>query len=565
MIIPSEPAERLEFYQDVLKKCLISREERLMFYRSLRSYFLFGGAEGDQAVFNKIQPTIQLLQSFIYSAETTKFNIKLGASVERSELGKISVMSEELNDLWHDSDTDLTIADAVSWSFVFGSAIIKTMWNDGIRNYLVEPDNFGVFREDIPFLSRQEAVVHCYSIAKSQLFRELDDHPHKNRIIDELESANKVTTESSYPSGMQNLLIAGTSPNASAQPSQGVLGYPNAQYDFIPQVDADLIEMYELYVWNDKEKDYQIVTMASPGIIIYDRKNWLIKGCLPFTKICPEPLPYYFWGQSFAAKLVPLQDWRTLRITQMKKLMDLQLKPPRMFTGGGIPEEKLMALYKPGGVLASSNPMNKVDTYKPDMPQDLFAEINQIDSMFDEMAGINSIMRGQGESGVRARGHADMLARLSSARPKQYALKVEDALESIVNLMLRLVQENSDKQYLIESSDSQTKNIVFIAKQFTTDFMVKVDGHSSSPIFAEDHKQDMVELFKAQAVDRETLLETFDPPDLQMLKEKLKIREAKEEQMKQMQMQAQQQQQKSGDEKGANDLKNRRAMNQAGA
>src|ERR1700677_4040795 len=120
MKIPTDAVDREQFYQNVMNKCLITRSEREAFYRQLQSYFLFGGQEGTQAEYNKIQPTILLLTSFIYSAETTKFLIQLGATVPKSELQKVPVLSQEINDLWHDSDTDLSTNDAIMWAFCYG-------------------------------------------------------------------------------------------------------------------------------------------------------------------------------------------------------------------------------------------------------------------------------------------------------------------------------------------------------------------------------------------------------------------------------------------------------------
>lgn len=566
MKIPPSGEERLELYNKVIEQCLLSRQERMATYRELRSYFLFGAAEGGQAPFNKIQPTVQLLSSFIYAAETTRFNISLGASVDSSELNKIPVLMREINDLWHDSDTDIIVTEGISWSFVFNTVHIKTIWNGGIRNYLIEPDNFGVYREDEPLLHRQEACVHTYSISRSELMRMLVDHPHRKKIEEDLQSANKANPDDGYPSGLKNIIITATTPNIVGQPAGGIIGN-TVQYSYVPKSDADLIEMYELYIWDDEIDDYRIVTLASPGIIIYDRKNFLVPKSLPFTKICPEPLPYYYWGQSFSAKLVPLQDWRTQRTDQIRKLLELQVKPPKFIKGlSGIGEEKMQALYRAGGMVSSPMPNASIENMKPDMPSDIFREIAEIDAMFEETAGITSVMQGKSESGVRAKGHANLLARLASSRPKQYAMRLEDSLENIAGLMLRFLQINSKRDYPLRDQDGKATGMTFIPAQFTEDFMVKVDAHSSSPIFSEDHKADIIELFKAQAVDRQTLLDSFDPPNLQVLKERLRIKEEKEAaaQQQQQQMMAAQAQQQSGGAKGANDLKNRRALDQSG-
>jgi hypothetical protein len=66
---------------------------------------------------------------------------------------------------------------------------------------------------------------------------------------------------------------------------------------------------------------------------------------------------------------------------------------------------------------------------------------------------------------------------------------------------------------------------MFIAEQFTKDYVVKVDAHSNSPIFTEDLKQMAFNLFKVGAIDKESLLDMVEPPMKQLLKEKLAKRE----------------------------------------
>ena len=66
------------------------------------------------------------------------------------------------------------------------------------------------------------------------------------------------------------------------------------------RVAEETVEMHELWVWNDETEDYQVVTIASPDVIIYDRPGAAcsLKGECPFVQICPNPLYDYFWGAS---------------------------------------------------------------------------------------------------------------------------------------------------------------------------------------------------------------------------------------------------------------------------
>jgi hypothetical protein len=136
--------------------------------------------------------------------------------------------------------------------------------------------------------------------------------------------------------------------------------------------------------------------------------------------------------------------------------------------------------------------------------------------MFEEVSGIGNVLQGRGEQGVRSAGHASQLARLGSSRAKKKALVVEDSLEKMATLYLKLMQAYDDTHY----RDVDGKR--FIAEQFTKDYVVKVDAHSNSPIFMEDLRALAFNLFKAQAIDKESLIDLLDPPMKQLLKDRLK-------------------------------------------
>jgi hypothetical protein len=149
--------------------------------------------------------------------------------------------------------------------------------------------------------------------------------------------------------------------------------------------------------------------------------------------------------------------------------------------------------------------------------------------MFAEASGISSVLSGRGEQGVRSAGHASQLARLGSSRAKKRALIVEDSLEKVATLYLKLMQAYDNTHFQDEEGNK------FIAEQFTKDYVVKVDAHSNSPIFTEDQRQLAFELFKAKAIDRQSLLDLLDVPMKELLKLRLTKMEAAEAQQREQQ------------------------------
>lgn len=516
MKIPKDTDEREKFYCELVEKCLSSRADRRNDYATLRSWFLFGNApENSPAQYNKIQSHIDQLTSFVYSADTTRFTIPLGASVPHDEEKKVPVLTKAINDEWLNSNADQVFSSAVTWALVFDSSFIKLVVdkNGGIHPFMVEPSNMSVLREDLPYTDRQEALVQSYYITKSDLYTRLYSHPKREAIVKRLQASQHQPNE--VPTGIDRVITSAINPTMIGNVNLNL----NGTNRMIANVAEDTIEMQELWVWDDDAEDYIVITVANPDIIIYDRtaEEVFLKGELPFTQICPNPQYDYYWGQSEVSKLCLLQDMYNNRITEILTLLKLQVNPPLVLSGFmGIPDEKQFALDREGSMLYSDQQGAKADRLAPQMPQDLFQELNRLDEMFAEVSGISNILAGRGESGVRSSGHASQLARLGSSRPKKRALVIEDSLEKVATLYLKLMQVYDKTHYKDEDGT------VFIPKQFTKDYTVKVDAHSNSPIFMEDLRSLAFNLLKAGAIDRESLLDLLEPPMKQLLKDRLK-------------------------------------------
>ena len=95
-------------------------KERKVDYGSLRSWYLFGnGPDEAPALYNKIYPHIDQLTSFLYSAETTRFSIDVGAAVDPREQVKVPALTRALNDEWLNSNADQVFSAATTWSLVY--------------------------------------------------------------------------------------------------------------------------------------------------------------------------------------------------------------------------------------------------------------------------------------------------------------------------------------------------------------------------------------------------------------------------------------------------------------
>lgn len=536
--------EREAFYWSVVQKCLVSRSDRKQQYDVLRNYFLFGcSPDSFPATYNKINSHTDTVTSFLFAADTTRFSMKLGSSVNKlQELPRAKAMVERLHERWEDSNIDVLFGMAVTWSLVYDSMFVKMVQRGSETHpFLISPDCFGVLREDVPMLDRQEAFVNVFMTTRDQLRRDLEHHPNRDVILMRLTASRKL--ESDLPAGVQRIILSGFYPVTPGNTMTGNAPAPLSAADlYRARTSEELVECYELWLWDDgapgynkktgRPGGYRVITLADPSICIYDRlaydpetKNGMqlfLEGEHPFTQVCPNPSPDYFWGYSEVAKLCRLQDNRELHMQQADELVNRNVNSVKALQGmwGGV-DEKSLALNKMNALISSSDPTAKINEFKPNIPTDLWQLVDRDDGMFNEASALPNVLQGKGDTGVRSKGQTDALARFGSSRTKKRALVIEDSLERVATLYCKLDQAHNPVPLYIEKPDGGQGN-EFLARQFTTDYMVKVDGHSSSPVFMEDQRDDARWMYEAGIIDGEAYIEMSQPQDTQALKQRWK-------------------------------------------
>lgn len=537
MKIPANLVSRDAFYKEIIDQCFESRSNRMRIYARNRDYNLFGTIDGPPKTLNKIGPHIALLSAYLFSAETTRFMVQLGQQANKSELLKIDPMVSRLMDEWHDGGVDAAFGEALEWSLNWDSTFIYLRWKKGagIVPYVVAPHDIGVYREDVTSLKRQEAIAMRIRISKSQLEWELKDRPNKAAILKALQPTPIEDDTQGYPQIIRDVIASSVQPNITGVGE--VAPTPTDTYQ--PVLPPDMILLYELRMWDDDLDDWRLVTQTESGTTIYDRKQPFIPHELPLVQVRPKPMIGYFWGGSEVSMLIPLQDALAKRIDDISHLLNKQVKPS--YAGIGLQGDEAdirTALDSEYGWIPFPDAGSaKIETLKPDMPQDAFAEVREFERLFNEASGIPGLLQGQGQPGVRSKGQTDIMARLGSGRIKKRAMIIEESLDDLATLMLKMIQAYDERTMRYVSTEAK-KEVDFVASQFTGDFTVKVDSHSMSPVFIEDNKQLAFELLEAGVITKERLVEMISPMMKQQIKEELKVIDAAQQQQKAQEQQA---------------------------
>jgi len=505
------------FAQELIDECCTSREQRRAQMKMWKSYYYTGTSEGQQARYNRCYAHVDRLASYLFSPADVRFSIEYDQTEDQSTLSMGQASARHLNREFHRCGIDMAVAGAVNDALYKGCVLEKLMWgHDGLEAWEVQPEMFGVLREDIAELDRQDAFVHTTFMTKSQFRRTLTDHPDKDEILKKVDATAQAGAGDTdwQEDFFHQVVIGGTQPvsttTSAGSGMVGVMGVPVPM--LAPEVASRLIRMDELWVIDDDRQDYTTIRMVKPDIMVEGRlrrRNLCgVRGEHPFRKVCPNEVSGYFWGMSEIAQIYKLQDLLNDQVKDMTRLTRMKADPARALIGfSGMTQEKYKILKRPGGFVSEESPNAKIESLAPDIPPELFQAVDKTLNYFDDVAGFMPIMQGQGEPGVRAGAHAQTLARNASPRMRDRALLVERQVVDIGDFCLKLMM---DKKATVFSTDGGKDK--FMLAQLPDGYRVSVDSHTSSPAFQEDYQKLAFALARAGAIDEASLIMLTHPP-----------------------------------------------------
>jgi hypothetical protein len=547
MIIPRNKAKRDEKVQWIASVCKQSQEDRRAIYDRRKRYFLYGTYGQETVRYNRLYAHMDLVAAFLFAEDHARFSISAPRNSAEAIVKQMLAAEDDWNDTFRDSGLAAQYGVNLLWSLVYDSMFIKMGWNserEELFGRTVLPSAMGVFDESDPDLDSQEAFTHTYSL-------DWDNTVLRLARAGKLDLLPKLTIEfgpktSDYPPVLAHMLEV--SQTGGTNISGPVVGSVPLDYEpkptYEPMSDAPSANFTEVYVWDDITEDYAIFVTVDNGEgseVISDSRdtvddmaketpakfaewgsqsNIFLPNEHPFIHIRPYTLPEYFWGEAHIERLIPLQRWTNERLDQIADILERQVDPAKVFSGfTGLQDEKASALGGPGSwVVEPMNTGAKVDTLAPDMPEDLFAEFQAIGAIFLEASGLTETVTGKGEAGVRGRGHAKQLATTGSARIRKIGVGLEQSLMKLGDVGMKLKAKNDDT--LLKADDGKE----FVLAQLAAAFKLRVAGHSHSPLFADEAKEDAGILLKAQAIDQEMFIRLINPPNADNMIHSLRAR-----------------------------------------
>lgn len=517
---------RAEVYE-IAEACRASQATRGSFYRNCWNLYLYGSNATNQAKANKIMPTVDRRTSFLYAPDQVRFWAELSKDETNTEqFNRIESVTDAVSDYYADCGLDLQFDEAVKWSQVYNAMHIglfaepRAIDSDGertysIQSYLIHPEHFGVFNESVPDLNRQEAVCMTSFMTEMEIKRKFWGHPKYESFSFAQGSENQAHQGLVFVSS-----ASATSAQGFASPLSGGMFYYDPDNGQMPRY-----AVHSLYCWDDLRADWRVFTMTEKEII-WDHPITLsgVSGRLPFIKVCPQPLPFYYWGRSLVDSLGPLQEWYTTRLVQTDILWQKILRPPKVVFGvGQLPEDREGALNRPGGInYFGMKGTQDMQEFQPQLPNSALLMLDEVANQFVDMSGMRQAMFGKQEPGNRTEGMQANMLRVSASEVLRIALNVERQVEDAASLLWSYIARYSKTKLpeLDAMTGSPTGNF-FLPAEFSDEVKIKVDGHSSSPIYVQDHAQMIQALFRMGAIDQKTAVRLLHPPQQSYIESKL--------------------------------------------
>jgi hypothetical protein len=463
---------------------------------------------------------VDKLSSYLFSPAYLRFSLDFEADETTQWAEAVDIATRHFNREFHRRRMGMAFAQANDVGLIKGCALLKVTWGrNGLEPHLIQPDFFGVLREDIEDLESQDAFVHSYFLTEAQFMRMMGHDPRGKSLLREIQDTQPNNASELEDNYIHEIIIGGIQPVAvgAGTGNKGSVNYiatpPGPK--LAPSVATKLIRIDDLWFMNseanDGKGDWNTVRMAGDVVIEgqYQLRNLSgIKGLNPFIKVCPNEVPGFFWGRSELATVAPLQMLLNARLNDTDTIMRLAAKPPRAFTGfSNITDEKARALLSAGGTLTDGAAMNaKIETLSPNMPPGMLEYIGMINANFDEQGGFTPMTSGQGDAGVRSGAQAQTLLRTSAPRLLDRALVLEGQCASYADTCFEFIQSKDARVF------KTPKGQEFMFSQLPGDVHITVDTHTSSPAFSGDSMNLAFALAARGAIDGEALIKMTHPP-----------------------------------------------------
>lgn len=554
--LPTDRKKLIPAALELIETCRASQGGRAAWYRILSQIIEAGREDGSRALINMLYRLVDKTASHLFSPAELQFTI----DYESPQIKKFLEMGEATGKIltrqWERTNTDMTFARGVFVALQYGACIMKQWVQEegedkapSFHKSLVMPWQFGVYREDQNELSRQPAMCETAMLTGPEVWRRIYHLPDSEKLYRRIMThAQRGTADNESATFFHQVLSTSqlqTGVAESTRPLPGgivtMANNPNfAQMGTV--IATDLVKFQEL--WVQGEKDYVTIQLIEPDVLITPRDGFKFSNILiggdthanvhPYTLIQPNEVQGYLWGRPEVLDTMKPQELLAIWCDDVRRLFGLQIDKILAFTGDDTVTDERYDQMRTAGYLGLAQG-STVNDLTPKFPPEALPMLQFIIKTINSLGGFDNVLGGQGEPGVRAGNHAQMLMKTASPQLRDRSLLVERQCATAADLTLTLMEAKDGHNYWYKADSPQEpkaiEDSVFKLADLPDDRRVAVDSHSSSPIFADDHTQLVFAGVKEGIVTKRAAVKLLPFPQKEMILQELAEQEAREAQL----------------------------------
>jgi hypothetical protein len=544
--LPTDNAELVLRTVELIETCRSDAAGRSAYYRQMHQIVETGRNDGSRSLINMLYSMLDRLSSHLCSPAELRFGMDFENEYPEEIQRRGAVAARLIQHAWERRNTDILFARGVFDSLKYGAAIMKQwpqhLGADRIPTYhssLVMPWQFAVYQPEMDSLSEQPAMVETVMLSLPQVWRRIYHMPDARRLYDRIKQHASPNNATDVQTGPFHQILSTSKLNAAAgntsRPVPGGIVQLGAEanYGGVPGgAKAPMVKMHECWVWDGA--DYTTIQVIEPDILIaplWRRVNLLVPGLdtglHPFTLIQPNQTTGNIWGRSEIADLIEPQDFLSTTANDIRRLFGVQVDKILAFTGDGLTDEQYDAMR--GAGYTNLGPGGSVQDLTPKFPPEALPLVDKIIQLMEMIAGFDNLLSGRGEPGVRSGEQSNPMMKAAGARLKDRSLIVERQMNEAADLTLSLMEAKDGRRYW--TNKDKIVETQFLLSDLPDDRRPVVDGHTSSPIFSDDHQSLLIGGVKLGLVDSESAVEQLPFQNRDAILARMKTRQAHEAEM----------------------------------
>lgn len=216
--------------------------------------------------------------------------------------------------------------------------------------------------------------------------------------------------------------------------------------------DTENVTLYESFIRTklEKGKGVRLYKVCHAGGILLD---WAEVNRHPFKAYVPLPVPHSFWGNNFAARVIPTQNARTV-LTRSILDHTLTTNNPRWaVVQGGLLNPREMLDNRLGGLVNVKRPDSVLPLPQATLNPFVFEALHMLQEDKEQSTGISSLSQGLNKDAIskqNSQGLVGDLVQLSGQRQKIAARNFAKFLTEVYLEVGQLLIENSAGPKMVE-------------------------------------------------------------------------------------------------------------------